>query len=77
MTYYNMIFFPKSNQQQTSFIKSIQWCRDARKTKKIQQKMNIYIYIYIRERERERERERDNIFCLGKIYIEWERVTNL
>ena len=73
MTYYNMIFFPKSNQQQTSFIKSIQWCRDARKTKKIQQKMNIYIYI----RERERERERDNIFCLGKIYIEWERVTNL
>ena len=73
MTYYNMIFFPKSNQQQTSFIKSIQWCRDARKTKKIQQKMNIYIYIY----KRERERERDNIFCLGKIYIEWERVTNL
>ena len=66
-----MIFFPKSNQQQTSFIKSIQWCRDARKTKKIQQKMNIYIYIY------KRERERDNIFCLGKIYIEWERVTNL
>ena len=54
-----MIFFPKSNQQQTSFIKSIQWCRDARKTKKIQQKMNIYIYIYKRERERERGRERE------------------
>ena len=67
MTYYNMIFFPKSNQQQTSFIKSIQWCRDARKTKKIQQKMNIYIYIYIRERERERERE--------ITFFVWEKYT--
>ena len=26
---------------------------------------------------RERERERNNIFCMGKICIEWERVTDL
>ena len=29
------------------------------------------------ERERERERERENLFCIGKIWIEWKRVTNL
>ena len=27
----------------------------------------------MRERERERERERDNILCVGKLCIEWER----
>ena len=27
--------------------------------------------------ERERERERDNLFCMRKICIEWERMTNL
>ena len=31
----------------------------------------------IEERERERERERDNLFCMRKICIEWERMTNL
>ena len=29
------------------------------------------------ERERERERERDNIFCVRKICIDWERIANL
>ena len=27
--------------------------------------------------ERERERERENLFSMGKICIEWERVRNL
>ena len=31
----------------------------------------------LRERERERERERGDLFCIGKIYIEWKRVGNL
>ena len=29
------------------------------------------------EKKIERERERENLFCMGKICIEWERVTNL
>ena len=61
--------FRKYNSKKQIFINLRQRYKEKKNPTK-NEKKNI-------ERERERERERENLFCMGKICIEWERVTNL